>query len=485
MLFNRLQAELLPAIEIVLAGYDAMVGRFNAQDLHRPRVASGPMTESEIDERKRLVDVGRQYGLLAVWVLQSFAHMLGGLISIPTMDSNVLANFREIVRLAMTVARVSRFGDEGLYGQPVASPWAASGQQTRLSYYSAFVERGRRAWWGIVSIDNLFAAMHGTDPVIPWQEFTHIKMSATDVIYQALSGEIDGTEVGGTGTASFWSTGKISTPDAANLPEGSVVAFEPMANWSLAPIPNTTGTRPILTTSIVADGAFSPQTAAVRIAQINAQISAYRRRRISLWQKDATRSYLLDHLASWYGEVPQTFKMVDMIQATVSRPIPAGVGTLVYLTLMYLSGMISLNAPADEALWSGEADEGWIQNEASVQARLYADKVTDLITPLVLEEATIPQMGLPVSLLHAELPSFLSASNIPRDSSFNTPSFVQASSTSSRSRTWTWRARIASLWNLSPRSWQSMPAHCGKDRVRWERENGPAGGGPCGFRSQA
>jgi hypothetical protein len=296
----------------------------------------------------------------------------------------------------MKVARASRLGDEELYGHPIENPWA-SNQRNRMSFYSVLLERGRRAWWGIVSMDNLFAAIHGTDPVIPWHEFTRIKMSVMDDVYEALA-HTDDVETGSTNTAGYLITGKVIKADANSLPEGSVVLFVPLTNWSVGPNSDIAGSRPILSTSIVADGGFSPQTAVVRIAQINAQISAFRRLRITPWNKDLTRTYLLEHLASWLAESPPTFKSVTLILATVPRPIPAGVGMLVYLNLMYLSGMLSLVTPAEQYLWKGEADEGWIQSEAYVQARMLADQVTDLLAPLVDDATSVPQMALPVSV---------------------------------------------------------------------------------------
>ena len=393
LLFNRLQAELLPALEIVLAGFDAMVGHYD------DRPTSDVGFGGNVQQRNQMSAASQQYVSLTVWVLQSLVHLLAGLMSNPSMDSKVLTNFQAVVRLAMNVARVSRFGDEELYGRPISSPWDSD--RGRVSYYSSLIERGRRAWWGIVSIDCSFATIHGIDPVIEWLEFSQIKISTTDVIYQAVSGEIDGTEIGGTSNATYWSTGKPSIPDTVLLPEGSAVIFQTFQralNWSVGPVAGALGSNPILTTSILPDGAFSPQSAATRIAQINCQIAAFRRLRLTPWRTDPTRSYLLAHLRSWFEEVPQTFKTVEKILASVPRPIPAGVGTLVLLNLMYLFGMISLYAPADDALWSGTGDEGWIQSEACVEARKYSDKVTDLIAPLVEEVATVPQLGLPVSI---------------------------------------------------------------------------------------
>ena len=364
LLYSRLQAELLPAIETVLAGYDQ----------------NGSIAE---------------YGSLAVWILQSFAHLLDGLVSVPSTDSNVLDNFQNVVRLAMKVARASRLADEQLYGQPVSY-----GKQNHIPHYSALLERGRRAWWAIVIIDSSFAAMHRTDPVIPWQEFTGIKMGATDVVYQALSGETDGGEVATIDTSNFWFTGQLIRPGTELFPEGSAVAFEPpLERWSIGPVADAPGSRPISATSTLADGAFSPQASAVRIAQINAEISAFRRLRSLPWHPDPTHSYLFDHLASWYAEIPHTYKAVQTMLADVTtpRPIPTGLGALVLMNLMYLCGMISLFAPAEDAFWRGECDREWIQSEACGQARMLADRVTDLIAPLVLEEASVPQMGLPVS----------------------------------------------------------------------------------------
>ena len=310
LLFDRLKDGLSPAIDSVLPGYDAIVG--------------DPRTKANAN----------QYISLSVWVLQALAHVLATIISVPVTDSAGSDNFRDLLRLASSVALNSRLTDDGLFGE-----------QLQTAQDSTLVEHGQRAWCFIVSMDNFFATMQGTDPVIDWCSLSDIKMPASDAASGVLSGD----------------------------------AGDPLpSDWSAA----AHGTK--------------VSTAVFVVSDIHARISSFRRDRAIPWTTHPVRAELQARLTAWYANLPPIDGEVTGLLARSPRPIPATVAALVHLNILYHSAAIALCAPSESALWKGEADPGWFASDAFVVAQQHALCVSEILAPLADPEGGISGLGLPM-----------------------------------------------------------------------------------------
>jgi hypothetical protein len=364
LLFDRLKDSLIPALDCVLAGYDAVVGsRTNTAQAN-----------------------SKAYVSLAVWILQTLAHVLATIISVPATDRAGSENFRDLMRIAAEVAKAARIADEALYGERLLGPWDESTNRFRTAHYSTLIERGRRAWWFIVSMDNFFATLHGTDPVINWHDFTGIKMPASDAACGVLTGDVGDPVFAA--LPSDWSEG-----GGRFLPPGSITVFQSLDEWAMRP---GIGWKPVLTTCILPDGAFNQFTAVLLVSDLQAQISSFRRNRANPWTPHPIRSDLLDRLTAWYAELPPVVRSVVALLDGSPRPIPANVAVLAHLNLLYHSAIIALHAPSEEMLWMGGSDAGWMSSEAAVEAKRSAVEVSVILKPLVEPGIGVSDLGLPI-----------------------------------------------------------------------------------------
>ena len=387
MLYERLQAQLIPGLEFVLAGYDAMVGKA----LEPSRMASvGPSADP-------LTPAASHYIKMAVCVLQALVHLLGTIISVPCWDGPGVANFRHLVELAASVAYASRLADEHLYGTPVIGPWDEKLGGFRFAHYSSLIERGRRAWWLIVCLDNFFATMQGTDPVIQWLLFTGVKMPASDHVCGMITGEVG--DPGYAAEPNDWSVQRAG----AEMPPGVPSIFQTLPEWSGVEGENRLEDNldaGIATPAscIMPDGAFSQYAALLILSQLHVAIGSFRRNNPEPWKPHPRRTRLLTRLHALYAELPNIVCEVVALLSNSPRPIPPALGTLAHLVFLYHSAVIAICAPSEAALWKGQPDRDWFASEAFLEAQENAIKGTSILAPLTEPENDVPDLGLPVSL---------------------------------------------------------------------------------------
>jgi hypothetical protein len=238
-------------------------------------------------------------------------------------------------------------------------------------------------------MDNFFATMHGTDPVICWLDFTGIKMPASDAACGVLSG--DPGDPAYAALPSDWSA--VGSERKHLLPPGTVTVFQPLDEWAMRP---GKGRKPVLSTCILPDGAFNQFTAVLLVSDLQARIGQFRRDRARPWAEHPVRTELRERLGGWYNELPPIVREVTGLLAASPRPIPATVAALAHLNVLYHSAAIALCAPSEAALCKGEADPGWFASDAFFEAQRHALCVSAILAPLAEPDGGISDLGLPM-----------------------------------------------------------------------------------------
>lgn len=334
-LFERTIASLLPAVEIALAGYDAIVG-------------SGPINTPDAAVRRR------HYTTTSIWVLLALVHLVGVAMSVPIPDDTLFNNFKAMVLLAMRVAQAARLGEERLYDDP------------------KLVERGRRAFWGFAIFDNMHATMHNVDPVIQPEDLLLSGVKASNVsdgeILQGL-GKISamGGVLGAIATKAYkilcdsWRTpvpGGHQPPALSpdRIAAGSTGIQVPLATPE--PIP--------LISSPVPEG---PVT--YRITRLAALVTQQHRRlrRPYLFKEEWTR--MVAEVDECFSALPPQLRSGDTIPVfldaarhVLGTEVGTMIGSVTYMKLMYHGIVVTLASPPDEQLYLGNVEPEWVGSEA-------------------------------------------------------------------------------------------------------------------------
>lgn len=146
LLHERLQISIAPAIQSALAGYDVIV-------------ADGSSTFSQsLIQRNRASQRRKEYTRNAVFVLQSIVHLLAVAQAFAKPPDDVFVNnFKSLVLLGVKVAEAAKISHDHLYGNLITTgPTPNSAPR----FFGTMLERARRAFWGMVIIDNIHSAMH-------------------------------------------------------------------------------------------------------------------------------------------------------------------------------------------------------------------------------------------------------------------------------------------------------------------------------------
>lgn len=386
--FDALVASLLPALELALAGYDAMVG-------------SDVISYEQAIERNRA-----GYLETVIWVLVSLFHLLGYAIAYPrdpTDPAGTFANFRLILTLATRVMHSARFFDFRRFGRRApallepTSPVAAVLHD--CDYFSVWIERGRRVFWGMYMMDTFASIMYGGDPYITWREAVFVGALMSDDEFLAAKAVADSYifEADATALANATSGRRPWTPSSKEHER------PPPAEFVEVP-PIIEGDDILLTAPIKSvyrlNGVRIMASFVVRLAQLGALCAKYRRLVPTPYLDRPGRLHLMNQLNHWMLEMPPPFPngvvaIVAQHKDLLGTPQGVTIGAMAYFMLMYYGINAMLSSPSGELLWSGQLDLNWASSPAFVTAQEHAISATLLLTPIVESRGTMPQMSLP------------------------------------------------------------------------------------------
>lgn len=419
-LFERLTTSLLPALEIALTGYDIMVS---------PEL---PVDFTETVQRDRF-----DYIRTAVFAQMSLFHLLGVAAAYPRNPNDpagTFANFTVIQALMLQIFNVSRMLDWKRYGRKIPALIApgspVAGVLHNRPYFSVWLERAKRAWWGLVNFDNVNAVMYSVDPVISWEDCRKVLAVMTDEEFMAARKIADeasaasaspsysaaGGDMGQQSpiiSAQLYSLAGSSTmsakqqqeqlrqePDIPHQADGDGFGDPPPPDVVLDFGRDILLTAP-LRSVYRKNGVRVSASFFIRLMQIGALVSKYRRLVPDCPYLDRPgKLHLEAQLDHWMSEMPPPFPNGILPLVTASKEVLASargisIGALAYFKLMYHAIGVLLLSPSDDILYAGQLDLEWVKSSAFLPAQDHAIAATELLKPIVEASRTMPQLSLP------------------------------------------------------------------------------------------
>lgn len=413
LLFNRVQMAIKPALEAVLAGYDAFFGNPD-MDV----TLDVPLWPSEREQRR---DV---FNSMAVSVVLSLIHVCDVALVFKTATGDPFTDLDAVLSLAIRAARAGRLNHERVYGS----------YERRHGMVSPLLERARRAWWMLVLMDRQVAIMYDRETQISMDNCRGIR------VYQA-EGEYE--ERRALPEPTFDSPGFGSAPPpppemiammqamaAAGPPDLShLYPFTQASNHLVSTVLKssngqaTTGAQPLelsgnparplfdhpqLGSSYAPDGVISPSRGVLRLFILANRVAEYRRKHARPYLDTPERKELAKALEEWFDELPAAIKGVDtMVLRNPEFGVPAADGSeadlrhfiaLVVLSLaIYHTSQVLLSSPADSKAWSGQLDPEWLASPAFLVAQEHAIRTTALLQIMLHTNTKIEEMAQPVS----------------------------------------------------------------------------------------
>lgn len=362
-LYSRLKASLLPALDFVLMGPEAVRGR---------------------TERKR-------YFRTATRVLLALFHLAGIAVTYPTKTEGTFESFQSAVGMALAVVKAAKLQAERLYGSYVPAISALHSGE----YYSADVERFRRAWWAFVAFDYMQSTMYNRDPVLPWADPGQLRPpKSSDEDFEAVKQFL----LDGSDATDDWSPESTSDPTFASHQWPFISAGNLSVAQPTLLLDDVFLTAPLQ--SAIINGKLVFYFVALRLAQLGSLVAKYRRMVPKPYLDRPGRAHLGAQVEHCLSELPQFLitdlpEKLDAIKHLLGTDLGVAPVHGAHYMLFYLGIMCLLNSPAEACLWNGEMDTDWLESPAFLRAQEYAVKATEILTPLVEAPGTAPQMCLP------------------------------------------------------------------------------------------
>lgn len=418
-LYERSVQALLPAIELTLAGYDAMVGDDRGFDPATVGSNGGGGYTSAAGQASTSMGAGAPrprsprefFARTVVWVLLSLVYMIGVAMAIPAPDETLFRNFRSMVRLAVRVAKMAKISREHLYTLPglsnssaiVGTPAPGANNPGGAPQFSPLLERARRAFWGFAIYDNQHAVMHGQDPEIPWENLDESTLSSTvsegELMYglQALV-RVSTSSTSAESRAAATAFGILTSAWRENVAEAQADRGKPKTPEIFEEPRN-----PLIFPKF--DISRGPIT--FKMAHLAALVEKYRRRlqqpylHPSEWKQAvaAVEASFATLLAPFrYGD--PLLAVLECVRGVLGTEVGCLATSITFMMLQYHGIICLLCSPSDEVLYSRHLipDPDWVGSEAFLKAQEHAIRATQLLTPLVNGTGIPPQFCLPVSL---------------------------------------------------------------------------------------
>lgn len=323
-IFDRVQTTLLPALERTLCGYDALFG--NTQHV---------TAEDEASKE--------EYKRNAVYVIMSLLHLLAVAINFRNPGVVPFSDYKLMLQLAVRTARAARLNCQDIY----CENWASL-LETRACP-PLLLERARRAWWSLTTIDRHLSIMYDDEPEIQVEECTTMELGINDLQYEHMKRTTQaggGPSVAGKPLFAAVPARSTTTPEpSAQSPKSDVRHLYPFSSTSTEMIANllvsrsTSGSplvgttesafpnfpaagappqhaspiiqHPRLQSSIGLDGTFSPAASYHRLFFLFERIMTFRRSQLWPYASSPQRTTLLAELNRWHQELPGPWKMID------------------------------------------------------------------------------------------------------------------------------------------------------------------------------